>query len=214
MNNGENRSKPKIMKRINFILLLIIVVFVLSNCGIPKEVKLGSRMLISAQEKFLNENYRFYDIVEKTLSDYIDIQISNLQIQKEKKLKGIQEEISDEFFKKKRKKKNVVDKNPIFISEIDFKNLFNAIHEKQNKHGEIYDNQIKVLEKRKENISMAIKLLKSYQKAIYAGNMSLDNYIQVEKYSEVLWQEAKNLIEGKNGDIDKLINIIEKLRRN
>lgn len=198
------------MKR-GFISFLFFLTTISMGCSIPEKVKKGSTEIITAQQKFIEENNKFYGEVLKTITDCIEVSKERLKANIQNQISELPKRNLDKMIKDKRKEKNLSDTVVIHLSSDEQLLLLNITMKHQEALLSSLNEAIDTWNERIKRIKMIISLLMKYQGEIYNTMKSLDTYIQIKKLHETLWEDTKNLIGGKNDKIDGLIKTIDSL---
>ena len=173
------------------------------SCGISKEVKEGSSTIRVSQELFARENLKFYSMVKQTLHDVIDYQITDAGKLRDNAIAEYKNTIT--AMNKK------VTENPAFNSdEKTLKIVSNErkLTEKTLEYKEKAKNTIEKQSKRKEKLDEAILILVSMQTKLLDATIKLDEYIQLKKAHETIFNELKSIFPNQASQLDKLNNVL------
>lgn len=166
---------------------IYILLFIFSSCAIPQKVKDASYTQNESLKLFVQENTKFYAIVQTTIETSIDAQISALKLNLEDKISSdkiaiteANEDIKNNASLTTEEKLNQISANERYLYESILKNK------------EAIEKDIQIQINRKNKVQQSIFILTSMQEALYNSNLKLNEYIQLKKASEYLLEEVRN----------------------
>lgn len=167
-----------------FIYLLLII---FSSCATPQKVKDASHVQNESLKLFVQENTKFYTIVQAAIVSCIDAQISALELDLKNKISSDQIAINEA---NEDVKNNVNITTAEKLNEIASNERF--LYESILKNKEAIEKDIQIQISRKSKVQQSIFILTSMQDALYNSNMKLNEYIQLKKASEYLLEEVRS----------------------
>jgi hypothetical protein len=167
-----------------FIYLFLIV---FASCATPQKVKDASHIQNESLKLFVEENTKFYSIVQATIESSIDAQISALELNLKNKIENdeiaineLNEEIKNNPNLSTAEKLNQIASNERYLYDSKLKNK------------DVIEKDIQIQINRKNKVQQSIFILTSMQEALFNSNMKLNEYIQLKKAHEYLLEEVKN----------------------
>ena len=167
--------------KIKFIYLFLII---FSSCATPQKVKDASHVQNESLKLFVQENSKFYTILQATIESCIDAQISALELNLKNKISSDKSAINEanEDIKNNANLTTAEKLNEIASNE-------RYLYESILKNKETIEKDIQIQINRKNKVQQSIFILTS---ALYNSNMKLNEYIQLKKASEYLLEEVRS----------------------
>ena len=166
-------------------IYLLLIVF--ASCATPQKVKDASHIQNESLKLFVEENTKFYSIVQATIESSIDAQISALELNLKNKIENdeiaineLNEEIKNNPNLTTAEKLNQIASNERYLYDSKLKNK------------DVIEKDIQIQINRKNKVQQSIFILTSMQEALFNSNMKLNEYIQLKKAHEYLLEEVKN----------------------
>ena len=184
-----------------FIYLLLIV---FTSCATPQKVKDASNTQNESLKLFVQENTKFYEVVQAALVSCIDAQISQLEIDMENSISVRKEAINEENEDIKNKTNLSTEDKIIQITSNERK-----LHELISKDKEDFGKEIQIQINRKNKVQQSIIILTSMQDALSTSNNKLNEYIQLQKASDYLLEEVRSTFPQLNFKMTQLESILQ-----
>jgi len=167
-----------------FIYLLLIV---FTSCATPQKVKDASHIQNESLKLFVQENTIFYEKIEKALVTCIDAQISQLEIDRDNSIsKRI--DATNEANEDIKNKTNLSTEDKI----IQINSNERKLNELISKDKEDFGKAIQIQNERKNKLQNSILILKNMQSSLANSNDKLNEYIQLEKASDILLEQVRS----------------------
>ncbi len=183
---------------------IFFLLFILSSCYVPKKVKEASDVLNNSQQLFVLENSKFYDVIQEAILDCIDDQINSIKANKENAINVTVSAIDED---------NAIIKNDANLSAdekaLKFIENERLLADEKLKFSLEAEKEIEIQESRKERVIRSIIILKRMQNEIANGTMKLNEYIKVERASELLLQEVKSTFPQIKNELSDLESTLE-----